>query len=150
MKQTEKEENAVIEAALQILRRRNARGVAFTSPQSIKDYLTIQCTSYEFEVFGMVFLDSQHRMLGIEEMFFGTLAQTSVYPREVVKKALEYNAGACILFHNHPSGVCEPSRADEMLTKTLKDSLAMIDCRVLDHIVVGGGNCMSFAERGLI
>ena len=97
-----------------------------------------------------IFLDSQHRLLGLEKMFIGTLGQTSVYPREVVKRALARNAGAVILAHNHPSGVAEPSRADEFLTQTLKTALALVDVRVIDHLVVGQGQVVSFAERGLL
>jgi DNA repair protein RadC len=101
-------------------------------------------------VFGVLFLDGQHRLLRLEEMFHGTLTQTSVYPREVVKRALALNAGAVILAHNHPSGVAEPSRADEYLTQTLKTALQLVDVRVLDHLVVGRGQVVSMAERGLV
>ncbi len=97
-----------------------------------------------------IFLDSQHRLIAIKEMFRGTVSQTSVYPREVVKTALQLNAGAVVLAHNHPSGVAEPSRADEFLTQSLKTALALVDVRVLDHLVVGGTDVVSFAERGLI
>jgi DNA repair protein RadC len=102
------------------------------------------------EVFAVLFLDGQHRLLKLEEMFRGTLTQTSVYPREIVRRALELNAGAVILAHNHPSGVAEPSRADETLTQTLKSALQLVDVRVLDHLVVGQGTVISFAERGLL
>jgi DNA repair protein RadC len=98
----------------------------------------------------VLFLDSQHRLLALEELFTGTLTQTSVYPREVVLRALHHNAGAVVLAHNHPSGVAEPSRADEFLTQTLKSALALVDVRVLDHLVVGQGRVVSFAERGLL
>jgi DNA repair protein RadC len=101
-------------------------------------------------VFAVLFLDSQHRLIVLEPMFRGTLTQTSVYPREVVKRALALNAGAVILAHNHPSGAAEPSRADEYLTQTLKAALALVDVRVLDHLVVGRGRVTSFAERGLL
>jgi DNA repair protein RadC len=104
----------------------------------------------EHEVFVVLFLDAQNRLIACEEMFRGTLTQTSVYPREVLKMALKHNAAAVIFAHNHPSGVAEPSRADEMLTQALKQSLAMVDCRTLDHFVVGGTSITSFAERGLI
>jgi DNA repair protein RadC len=97
-----------------------------------------------------VFLDAQNRVLGVEELFRGTLTQTSVFPREVVKRALHYNAAAVIFAHNHPSGVAEPSRADEALTQTLKQTLALVDVKVLDHFVIGTDSAMSFAERGLL
>ncbi len=98
----------------------------------------------------MLFLDSQHRLLQLDEMFRGTLTQTSVYPREVVRRALQLNAAAVILAHNHPSGAAEPSRADEFLTQSLKRALQLVDVRVLDHLVVGRGQVVSFAERGLL
>ena len=106
--------------------------------------------AYRDEVFGVLFLNVQHGVIKFEEMFRGTLTQTAVYPREVVKSALAHNAGAVILAHNHPSGMCEPSRADEVLTSSLKSALAMVDCKVLDHIIVAGVSALSFAERGLI
>ena len=102
------------------------------------------------EVFVALFLDAQNRVIGIEELFRGTLTQTSVYPREVVKRALHHNAAALIFAHNHPSGVAEPSRADEALTQALKQALALIDVRVLDHFIVAGSGVLSFAERGLL
>ena len=126
------------------------RGVTFNAPQVVKDYLALKLGQQEREVFAVVYLDSQHQVIEYREMFFGTLAQTSVYPREIVKAALALNAGAVILAHNHPSGVPEPSRADEMLTQSLKATLATVDVRVLDHFVVGGAKVVSFAERGLL
>jgi len=122
----------------------------FESPQSVKDYLQLQLADKPHEVFAVLFLDAQHRLVAFEEMFRGTLSQTSVYPREVVKRALALNAGAAILAHNHPSGVAEPSRADEALTQALKSALALVDVRVLDHMVVARGGVVSFAERGLL
>jgi DNA repair protein RadC len=122
----------------------------FTSPQTVRNYLRMQMGSLPHEVFGVLFLDSQHRLLVYEEMFRGTLSQTTVHPREVVKRALHHNAGAVVLAHNHPSGVTEPSRADEILTQTLKSALALVEVRVLDHLVVGAGSITSFAERGLL
>jgi DNA repair protein RadC len=122
----------------------------FGSPQSVKDWLTVALSGLEYEVFGMLLLDAQHRLIVDERLFRGTLTQTSIYPREVVKSALTHNAGAVILYHNHPSGLPEPSRADEMLTRALMDALKLIDVRTLDHLIVGGGRCVSFAERGLI
>jgi DNA repair protein RadC len=122
----------------------------FTSPQMVKDYLSMKLGALPHEVFAVMFLDSQQRLISCEEMFRGTLSQTSVYPREVVKRALALNAASVILAHNHPSGVLEPSRADELLTQTLKSSLALVDVRVLDHFVVGAAGALSFAERGLL
>lgn len=112
--------------------------------------LRLQCAGLQHEVFIVLFFDSQHRLLGAVEMFRGTLTQTSVYPREVVKSALQRNAAAVVLAHNHPSGSAEPSRADEHLTQTLKTALALVDVRILDHFVVAGDQAISFAERGLI
>ena len=120
----------------------------FDAPARVKEYLALHLGGLEHEVFAVLFLDSQFRLLRLEEMFRGTLAQTSVYPREVVKRALALNAGAVVLAHNHPSGAAEPSRADEHLTQTLRQALALVDVRVLDHLVVGRGQVTSFAERG--
>jgi DNA repair protein RadC len=141
---------AVLEMARRTLRERLASGVALGSPQAVRDYLRLRLQALEHEVFVGVFLDAQNRLLATEELFRGTLTQTSVYPREVVKRALQLNAAALIFAHNHPSGIAEPSRADEMLTQTLKHSLALVDVRVLDHFVVGSGAALSFAERGLL
>ena len=141
---------AVIEMARRALAQKLEASPVFDSPQSVKDYLQLHLGALPHEVFAVLFLDSQHRLLGLEKMFVGTLGQTSVYPREVVKRALARNAGAVILAHNHPSGVAEPSRADEFLTQTLKSALALVDVRVIDHLVVGRGQVVSFAERGLL
>ena len=141
---------AVIEMARRALAQKLEAAPVFDSPQSVKDYLQLHLGALPHEVFAVLFLDSQHRLLGLEKMFVGTLGQTSVYPREVVKRALARNAGAVILAHNHPSGVAEPSRADEFLTQTLKSALALVDVRVIDHLVVGRGQVVSFAERGLL
>ena len=119
-------------------------------PSRVKDYLKLQLAGREHEVFAVLFIDVRHQLLAMEEMFRGTLTQTSVYPREVVKRALQLNAGAVVLAHNHPSGVAEPSRADEYLTQTLKTALQLVDVRVLDHIIVGQGHVVSLAERGLL
>ena len=119
-----------------------------SSPGSVRDYLRMSLAGRDYEVFMVLFLDAQNRVLESEEMFRGTLTQTSVYPREVVKRSLFNNAAAVIFAHNHPSGVAEPSRADEMLTQALKQALALLDIRTLDHFVVGGTNITSFAERG--
>lgn len=126
------------------------RRPAFTSPTTVKDFLRLSIGSKEHEVFMVLFLDTQHALIAAVEMFRGTLGQTSVYPREVVKEALRLNAGSVILAHNHPSGVVEPSRADEHLTQTLKTALALVDVRVLDHVVVAPQSAMSMAERGLL
>lgn len=121
-----------------------------TAPGAVRDYLRINFAGQEHESFVALFLDAQNRLIAAEELFRGTLTQTSVYPREVVKAALRHNAGAVILAHNHPSGVAEPSRADELLTSNLKQALALVDVRVLDHFVVAGAATISFAERGLL
>jgi DNA repair protein RadC len=125
-------------------------GDALNSPHVVRDYLRLLLGSREQEVFVVLFLDTQHRVLATEELFQGTLTQTSVYPREVVKHALAHNAAAVIFAHNHPSGIAEPSHADELLTGVLKQALALVDVRVLDHFVVAGGKTLSFAERGLV
>lgn len=144
-------EGEVLAKALQIIESRLRKpGEAMSSPQVVKDYLTIKLAELEHEVFAALFLDGQHRVIRYTEMFRGTLTQTSVYPREVAKEALRINAGAVIFAHNHPSGMAEPSREDEALTKTLKDALALVEVKVLDHIIVGGTTTVSFAERGLV
>jgi DNA repair protein RadC len=120
------------------------------SPAAVRDYLRLTLRNREREVFVAVYLDAQNRALEVEELFHGTLTQTSVYPREVVRLALKYNAAAVIFAHNHPSGLAEPSRADEVLTQGLKQALALVDVKVLDHFVVAGNNALSFAERGLL
>jgi DNA repair protein RadC len=141
---------AVMEMARRALAQQLQDGPVFDSPQRVKDYLGLQLGGRTQEVFAVLFLDVQHRLLALEEMFRGTLSQTSVYPREVVRRALALNAGAVVLAHNHPSGAAEPSRADEFLTQTLRSALQLVDVRVLDHIVVGQGQTVSMAERGLL
>lgn len=141
---------AVLEMSRRALREKIDRGNALSSPQSVRDYLRLKLSCKPHEVFMAVFLDAQNRVLAVEELFRGTLTQTSVFPREIVKRALHFNAAAIIFAHNHPSGVAEPSRADEALTQTLKQTLALVDVKVLDHFVVGGDAAMSFAERGLL
>lgn len=121
-----------------------------SSPASVRDYLRMTLTGRDYEVFVVLFLDAQNRVIQPEEMFRGTLTQTSVYPREVVKRSLFNNAAAVIFAHNHPSGVAEPSHADELLTQSLKQALALVDVKVLDHFVIAGTGLMSFAESGLI
>lgn len=145
-----------LKAAAELVRRSLVEAIAhkdvLASPAEVRTFLRVTLAKRDHEVFMVLFLDAQNRVIASEEMFRGTLTQTSVYPREVVKRALAHNAAAVILAHNHPSGVAEPSRADEFLTQTLKASLALIDARVLDHfIVAGNGNAIvSFAERGLL
>jgi len=141
---------AVMEMARRALREKLERGSALGSPQTVRDFLRLKLQDRPHEIFVGVFLDAQNRVLAVEELFRGTLTQTSVYPREVVKRALHHNAAALIFAHNHPSGIAEPSRSDETLTQALKQALALVDVRVLDHFVVGSGAAMSFAERGLL
>ncbi len=141
---------AVMELARRALAQPLRAAPVFDAPGRVKDYLALHLGGRTQEVFAVLFLDAQHRLLQVEEMFQGTLNQTSVYPREVVRRALALNAGAVVLAHNHPSGVAEPSRADEFLTQSLKNALQLVDVRVLDHIVVGQGHVVSMAERGLI
>ena len=131
---------------IEVMRQRDA----LSSPASVRDYLRMTLAGRDYEVFMVLFLDAQNRIIASEEMFRGTLTQTSVYPREVVKRSLAHNAGAVIFAHNHPSGVGEPSRADELLTQSLKQALALVDVKVLDHFVIAGSGVMSFAERGLV
>ena len=141
---------AVLEMAKRALGEKLKQGVALNSPQAVRDYLRLRLHGLAHEVFVGVFLDAQNRVLAVEDLFSGTLMQTSVYPREVVKRALHHNAAAIIFAHNHPSGVAEPSRADEMLTANLKRALALVDVKVLDHFVVGADSTLSFAERGIL
>jgi DNA repair protein RadC len=136
--------------ARRLLANRVRRGATMSSPQAVKDHLRLELGVLEHEVFCVLFLDAQHRIIALKQLFRGTVSQTSVYPREVVKEALSVNAAAVILAHNHPSGSVEPSRADEFLTQTLKAALALVDVRVLDHLVVAGADVCSFAERGLV
>ncbi len=140
----------VLQAARQVIGRRVRRGTSMTSPHTVRDYLRTKLAEREHEVFVTLLLDSQNRLIEYVELFRGTLAQTSVYPREVVKIALARNAAAMILAHNHPSGVPEPSRADELLTQSLKQALSLVEVRVLDHFIVAGAEIVSFAERGLL
>lgn len=150
----EKPANQRLLAARELIKRSLAEGFrngdALTSPQSVRDYLRISLMGRGHEVFMVLFLDAQHRLIEAEEMFRGTLTQTSVYPREVVKRSLYFNAAVVIFAHNHPSGIAQPSQADELLTRSLREALALVDIRVLDHFVIGGNAFMSFAERGLL
>ena len=141
---------AVLEMARRALSQRLKEREAFHTPGAVKQYLQLQLAHKSHEVFAVLFLDNQNRMLAMEELFRGTLSQTSVYPREVVLRALHHQASAVVLSHNHPSGSVQPSRADEHLTQTLKAALALVDVRVLDHIIVGQGQALSMAEQGLM
>lgn len=141
---------AVLELARRALAERLKERAVFDSPDAVKHYLQLHIAARPHEVFVALFLDAQHRLIALEELFRGTLTQTSVYPREVVMHALHHHAAAVVLAHNHPSGCAEPSRADEALTQTLKTALALIDVRVLDHMIVTRGQTLSMAERGLV
>ncbi len=141
---------AVLELARRSLREEIRRDPALSSPDKVRDYLKMTLAHRQHEVFMALFLDAQNRLLTADELFRGTLTQTSVYPREVVKRALAVNAASVIFAHNHPSGVAEPSRSDELLTASLKQALGLVDVRVLDHVIVAGSSTVSFAERGLL
>lgn len=140
----------VLLQARRLMADRVRRGAMMSSPEAVKDHLRLELGVLEHEVFCVLFLDTQHRIIALKQLFRGTVSQTSVYPREVVNEALSVNAAAVILAHNHPSGSVEPSRADEFLTQTLKTELALVDVRVLDHLVVAGADVCAFAERGLV
>jgi DNA repair protein RadC len=142
--------SAVMELARRSLAHQLSERPVFDSPQRVKEYLRMQLGHLGHEVFAVLFLNAQNHLIQLEEMFRGSLTQTSVYPREVVKRALDLHASAVILAHNHPSGVAEPSRADEFLTRTLTSALQLVDVRMLDHLVVGECDVVSFAERGLL
>jgi len=141
---------AVLEMARRHLDETVMRGDALTSPASTQAWLTSRLRDRDHEVFACIHLDNRHRVIAFEELFRGTIDGASVYPREVVKAALRHNAAAVIFSHNHPSGIAEPSRADERLTSRLRDALALVDIRVLDHVIIGDGPPVSFAERGLL
>jgi len=145
---------AQFQAALELARRSMEETLrekpALTSPGAVRDYLRLALGRREHEVFVCIWLDAQHRVIDVDEPFRGTLTQTSVYPREIVKAALARNAAAVIFAHNHPSGAAQPSQADELLTRNLKEALALVDVKVLDHFIVAGAQAISFAERGLL
>jgi DNA repair protein RadC len=141
---------AVVELARRALREDVRRDTLLNAPDKVRSYLRLSLGWLPHEVFLALYLDAQNHLLTVDELFRGTLTQTSVYPREVVKHALKHNAAAVIFAHNHPSGVAEPSRADELLTASLKQALSLVDVRVLDHLIVAGNATVSFAERGLI
>jgi DNA repair protein RadC len=142
--------SAVVELARRALVRELTQRPIFDAPAKVKSYVQLQLGGRDFEVFAVLFLDVRNRLIKLEEMFRGTLTQTSVYPREIVKRALELHAHSVILAHNHPSGAAEPSRADEFITQTLKTALLLVDVHVIDHLVVGSSVVVSFAERGLL
>jgi DNA repair protein RadC len=145
---------AELQAALELARRhyleRLRQGPSLTSPRAAREFLVARLRDKDHEVFCCLYLDSRHRLMCFEELFRGTIDGASVHPREVVKQALARNATAVILAHNHPSGVAEPSQADELITTRLRDALALVDIRVLDHLIVGDGTCTSLAERGVV
>ncbi len=141
---------AVLELARRAMAEQLKERAALDTPEAVKHYLQLHLGAKKHEVFAVLFLDSQHRLLALEELFRGTLSQTSVYPREVVLRALHHHAAAVVLAHNHPSGTVLPSRADEALTQALKAALALVDVRVLDHVIVAPGQALSMAERGLV
>ncbi len=145
-------DNEIIETALHILEQRirySVNSQAFTCPDDSKTYAKLQLGTYEHEVFACMFMDNRHHIITFEKMFRGTIDGATVHPREVVKSALLHNAAAVIFVHNHPSGIAEPSQADQAITKRLKEALSLIDVRVLDHLIVGN-EVVSFAERGLL
>ncbi len=141
---------AAMEVAKRCLHEDLQSAGALTSPGAVRDYLRLAISAREHEVFVCLWLDAQHRVISCEELFRGTLTQTSVYPREIVKAGLKANAAAVIFAHNHPSGVAQPSQADELLTRNLREALALVDVKVLDHFIVAGSQTLSFAERGLL
>lgn len=139
---------AAVELARRSLAEELAAGLTLASPRKVSEFLSLWLRDRPYEVFAALFLDSQNRLVAAEELFRGTLTQTAVYPREVARRALELNAAAVILAHNHPSGVAEPSAADDALTRVLKTALGQLDMPVLDHLIVAGNRCYSFAEHG--
>ena len=144
------EKRSLMAMALAMLTEQHRPGNALGSPEETRRYLRIRLAEHKNEVFGCLFLDNRHRIIEVAELFQGTIDGASVHPRVVVQKALEFNAAAILFFHNHPSGVAEPSHADEAITRRLKEALALVDVRVLDHFVVTAGESVSFAERGLL
>ena len=146
------EEEAIIRQAMAILARRMKRpsSSALTSPDDARAYLHLRLENLEHEVFGVVWLDNRHRALAVEELFHGTVDGASVHPREVVKQALRRNAAAAIFYHNHPSGIAEPSQSDLRITQRCKDALALVEVRVIDHLIIGNQETTSFAERNIL
>jgi len=144
------EKQTLVILATKLLAIKHRAGRLLNSPEETRNFLRLRLADYRYEVFGSLFLDSRLRIIAVRELFQGTIDGASVHPRVVVQQALEANAAAMVFFHNHPSGVAEPSLADEAITRRLKDALALVDVRVLDHFVVSAGESMSFAERGLL
>ena len=144
------EKQSVVTLAMKVLAIKHRAGRPLSNPEATRNYLRLRLADYRNEVFGSLFLDNRHRIIAMRELFQGTIDGASIHPRVVVQQALEANAAAMVLFHNHPSGVAEPSHADEAITRRLKEALALVDVRVLDHFVVSAGESVSFAERGLI
>lgn len=144
------EKQSVVTLAMKILAVKYRAGMALSNPAETRNFLRLRLADQRNEVFGGLFLDNRHRIIAVRDLFQGTIDGASVHPRVVVQQAMEVNAAAMVFFHNHPSGVAEPSRADEMLTRRLKEALALVDVRVLDHFVVSAGESVSFAERGLL
>ncbi len=140
----------ILMAARHMLAHRVRRGASLQSPQKVGEYLTLRLGNLDHEIFGLILLDKRHRVIECVDLFRGTIDGASVHPREVVKLALLKGAAVCIAYHNHPSGVKEPSQADELITARLKDALALIDVRLIDHLILAGANVLSFSERGLL
>lgn len=148
--QRAREDRAIYRAMRLLENRMRTPGECMHSPSAVRQFLTLHLAQEEREIFTALWLDAQHRVIAADDLFLGTLTQTSVYPREVIKRALQLNAAAVIFAHNHPSGVAEPSTSDKWLTDALKSALAVIDVRVLDHIIVAGARALSLAERGML
>jgi len=142
--------NEILEAARHVLAHRVRRGASLTSPRSVYEYLTMKLGALDYEVFGLVLADKRHKVIECVELFRGSIDGASVHPREIVKLVLERQAAAVVMFHNHPSMVCDQSQADELITKRVISCLELIDVKVVDHVIIGGGNFLSFAEKGLI
>lgn len=147
---SESEQKTLVKLAIQVLQERHRPGQLLESPDSVRDYLRLLLSERRNEIFGTIFLDNRHRIVCVEELFQGTVDGALVHPRVVLQRAMKCNAVAVIFYHNHPSGIAEPGRADEALTTKLKETLSLVDVRVLDHIVVGSEGTVSFAERGLL
>jgi DNA repair protein RadC len=143
-------EQAIVDQALEILRERHQHGALLSSPEVTKDYLRLKLADEKQEIFGCIFLTNRHTVIEVENLFTGTIDGASVYPRIIVQKALTHNAAALLAYHNHPSGCADPSQADIRITERIRDALALVDIRLLDHLVVSVDGCVSFAERGLL
>ena len=143
-------EQAIVDQALEILRGRHQHGALLTNPESTKDFLRLKLSDEKHEVFGCIFLTNRHTVIEVENLFTGTIDGASVYPRIIVQKALTHNAAALLAYHNHPSGCADPSQADIRITERIRDALALVDIRLLDHLVVSAEECVSFADRGLL